>query len=177
MTIQDVVSDSLKKGTGRALLIIKDNQSTDFSEIIFNACVEALGYDPQCEGSRAEYLYEIIKASNTSFLLEQKIIEKILSERIESWDLTQLFGIVKIFASKGNKTARAKLYEKFSLHRCEVYQAADIAESLIDLDGLNALKFIVEIRGKELLKSVSNWEDDHLLNYTKDTIPGSKSYS
>ena len=38
MTIQDVVSNSLKKGIGRALLVIRDNPDTDFSEIIFNAC-------------------------------------------------------------------------------------------------------------------------------------------
>lgn len=170
MTIQDVVSNSLKKGTGRALLIIKDNQSTDFSEIIFNACIEDLGYDPQCEGDRAEYLYEIIQASKQSSLLERKLTEKISSEEIEGWDLTQLFAIVKIFAANGNRTARTKLYEKFRLYRCEAYQAAGISETLIDLNGLEALKFIAEIRGKELLESISDWDDNYSLNYTKEII-------
>ncbi len=93
MTVKDVVADSLKKGTGKAFLLIRDNPDIDFSEIVFNACINALGYDPQCEGNRAEYLYEIIQASKQNLLLEQKLTESILSEKIDGWDLTQLFGL------------------------------------------------------------------------------------
>jgi hypothetical protein len=173
MTIQDDVTDSLKRGTGRALLIIRDNQDTDFSEIIFNACVNALGYDLQCEGNRAKYLYEIVQSSRQNLLLEQKLTEAILSEKIEGWDLTQLFGLVKIFAEKGNKTARENLYKRFSLSEYEDCQGSGISDELIDLDGLEALKFIAEVRGKELLKSETDWEDSYLLTYTRELIPES----
>lgn len=171
MKIHDVVADSLKKGTGRALIIIRDNQDTDFSEIIFNACINALGYDPQCEGTRSEYLYEIIAASQQSVLLERKLTDAILSEEIEGWDLTQLFAIVKIFAEKGNKTARENLYKKFSLASGNDIEIS--AQELIDLDGLDALKFVAEVRGKKLLKDNSDWEDGYLLKYTKDIVPES----
>jgi hypothetical protein len=68
MTVKDVVADSLKKGTGKAFLLIRDNPDIDFSEIVFNACINALGYDPQCEGNRAEYReHPMLEMSNNTY--------------------------------------------------------------------------------------------------------------
>jgi hypothetical protein len=123
-----------------------------------------------------EYLYEIIQASKQNLLLEQKLTESILSEKIDGWDLTQLFGLVKIFAEKGNKNAHENLYKAFSLSEYQDYQGIGLSEELIDLDGLDGLKFVAEVRGKKLLKSASDWEDDYLLTYTKDALPDSSPF-
>ncbi|WP_425216219.1 hypothetical protein [Tumidithrix helvetica] len=168
------VKESLRKGTGRALLLVRENQDIDFSDLIFDACINCQAYDPQCQENRAKYLYRIIASTKQSQILENKLVGELLNESIEDWDLCQLFSLCKIFALKGNVDARQNLYRRFDPTNCsrEIH-----ATDLIDLDGLEALAFIAEARGKCLQSDSSAWEDDHLITYTNESLSGTQALS
>ncbi len=55
--IRNQFQKEIKKGTGRAILLMRENPEVDFSAEILRACYKNLDYDPQCSDSRGSYLY------------------------------------------------------------------------------------------------------------------------
>ena len=47
--------NSLKRGTGEAYLLLKDNPNIDFSNHIIQGALKIYAYDGQSEGNRAQY--------------------------------------------------------------------------------------------------------------------------
>ncbi|MDR3115225.1 MAG: hypothetical protein LBU25_06865, partial [Treponema sp.] len=53
----------LRKGTGIPLILLQKNiidQNEQIDGIIIENILTNKSYDPQCEGSRADYLYELL---------------------------------------------------------------------------------------------------------------------
>jgi len=48
--------NSIKRGTGEAYLLLKNNPEIDFSDEIIYAVLNICAYDGQCEGDRAQYI-------------------------------------------------------------------------------------------------------------------------
>jgi hypothetical protein len=48
----DRFASALRRGTGEALLILRQHPRLDCRELLLYAAVNNLAYDPQCEGSR-----------------------------------------------------------------------------------------------------------------------------
>ena len=60
MTIMEKFRSFLRRGTGEAVLIMQQYPRIDFSKEVFRASTHLYGYDPQCEGSRGDYLSRLI---------------------------------------------------------------------------------------------------------------------
>lgn len=56
--------NSLKRGTGEAYLIAKNNPTIDFSNYIIKGALQNYAYDGQSEGSRGEYIFDLISLSD-----------------------------------------------------------------------------------------------------------------
>ena len=69
-------SNSLKRGTGEAYLILQDNPNIDFSDSIIKGAITNYAYDQQSEGSRAVYIYQFIKKVKQ----KDKIIKAVLTK-------------------------------------------------------------------------------------------------
>lgn len=54
--------DSLKRGTGEAYLILKENPTVDFSTYVIKGALRNFAYDGQSESSRAQYIFDLYRA-------------------------------------------------------------------------------------------------------------------
>ncbi|MEM7591251.1 MAG: hypothetical protein AAF383_06995 [Cyanobacteria bacterium P01_A01_bin.83] len=68
-------SDILQKGLGRTFDYVKNQNRLKIREDLLNACLHNLAYDPQCESSRAEWLFELICLTGDSDYYREKIFQ------------------------------------------------------------------------------------------------------
>src|SRR5690349_4404546 len=97
LTIKQQFFNSIKRGTGEAHLIMKQNPEIDFSNYIIKAALVNYAYDPQSEGSRAVYISELIGLSKQKEKIRKRILEGLARERRDTWALGQLFDLATIF--------------------------------------------------------------------------------
>ncbi len=95
--------DSLKRGTGEAYFILKDNPTVDFSDIIIKGAVTNYAYDLQCEGSRAKYIFGLIKLSKQKDKIINTILAKLADKKSDWYGLDQMCDLAVMFAKKGNE--------------------------------------------------------------------------
>jgi hypothetical protein len=112
MTIKQQFKNSLRRGTGEAFLLIKENPHMDFSKEITNASLFNLAYDTQCE-SRENYLAELIELSGQREKILPIIYQATKTEKDDNWSIGQLFGVAAIFAKRGDSDARKCMYKCF----------------------------------------------------------------
>jgi hypothetical protein len=162
-------------GTGEAHYIIKENPQVDFSNDIIKAALTNYVYDAQCEGSRGKYIFELIELSNKEEKIRQAILAGLATERTDTWALVQLFDLAAQFAKQGDKEARKAIYKRFYK---KVIPGSEWAgqEAIIELDGLEGLKHIAEVKGKVLQQDPEEWEDSHLVDYFQEENPTIKVY-
>ena len=150
---------ALALGLGRAILHLADHDASPYREIILDACLHNRAYDPQVEGSRAEYMLEIIRRSGDAAFYTDAVIRS-LSDEEHDWDTPQRFELARLLAQAGNSFAREAMYSAF---RAKELSASDIAAQFIELDGIQGLLFVAGQIGEQLARNPSQWEDDSLL--------------
>ena len=166
MTIMENFRSSVRRGTGEAVLIMQQYPRIDFSKEIFRASTHVYGYDPQCEGSRGYYLSRLIDLSPQKDSLLNKILVALSRKKEDDYELWQMFNIARIYAEQGYVKARQAMYRVFRRN-------LGSETELIDLDGLQALPVIAHVKGKYLNPKKDEWEDDWLIRYVKEKMPGS----
>jgi hypothetical protein len=50
----------LHLGSERAIIYAKEHDVRNFRDVILDACLHCYAYDPQCEGTRADYMLELV---------------------------------------------------------------------------------------------------------------------
>ncbi|MBN2435771.1 MAG: hypothetical protein JXK07_10950 [Spirochaetes bacterium] len=176
MNIRQRFRQSLRCGTGEAYYILKKNRGIDFSKDIEKAALTNYAYDPQCEGSRAFYISQLIELSGRKEHLVEAVIKALVKEREDTWNLQQLFGLAKIFAEQGNTKAKQAIYKRFK-KRAIKYSGCLGEQEILELDGIEGLKHIAEVRGKILTKKPEEWEDSFLVDDFQKKNPKIKVYA
>ena len=159
---------SIKRGTGEAILILRKNPNLDVTDLIINASINNLAYDPQCEGDRGFYLYELIKLSANREKIEIELLKK-LSESVEDlYGDSQLFEIAKFMALDGNRKAKSIIYKRYLSFEDESIDS----RAIIAIDDFYGLKFIAVTEGKRLLNNHNYSIFSHyILEYAKEFHP------
>jgi hypothetical protein len=147
----------LEIGLGRAVIYARDHDVTPYRDAILNACLHNLAYDRQCEGNRAEFMYDIIQFSSEKEFYRKKILTA-LAGAWEDWD-PQVFDLARLFAQDGDVEAHKIIYDTFTKN-CQQDHANGVA--LIKLDGLEGFLFVANQIGAQLLADDAS-EDDYLL--------------
>ncbi len=173
MTIKVQFRSAIRRGTGEAYLILKDNPQIDFSKEILNAAVRNLAYDAQCEGSRDRYILELIGLSPQKEKIIDKILQALLHQKECTWGLYQMFDIASILASRGNENARQIVYKRFELNLKDGYKYCG-EDAVIELDGMDGLKKVAELRGKMLAAYPEEWEDNSVISHFQELNPEMK---
>lgn len=168
--LKDQFAKEIKKGTGKAIILMKENPDVDFSEEIFQACIKNLDYDPQCSGSREEYLYEMICMLGKKAEFEDRLIERLLDPDLDDWGWVQITGIAKFMALDGNSKARDVIYRQFKELMQEGEASFSCAEVIIDIDKLSGLLFVVEMWGRHLKDTGKEEEYDFLIKHAEDVV-------
>ncbi|MDB5147217.1 MAG: hypothetical protein JWQ57_1237 [Mucilaginibacter sp.] len=161
--IKQKFKSAIRRGTGEAHLLLQSHPGIDFSGEIIKACIKNFSYDGQCEGSRGMYLFELINLSGKNDKIRKAILKGLLKPQKDTWTLTQLFDLAKMFAQQGDAEARQAIYDAFVHNPTWGSDWAGTSE-IIELDGIEGLKFIAEEFGKRLEKDPEDWQDDDLVN-------------
>jgi len=154
---------ALKKGLGRAKLHIIHHGLDNVSDIVLDACLHDLSYDPQCESSRAQWLFAMFGDAKEFPLFRDSILNALAIET-NTWDLQQLFELTKLIAGRGDNDAQLQLRR----HALEIAQKPSDsdwlgAEELIELDGVDGFIELAKIYGQRLLDDPEDFVSDNLI--------------
>jgi hypothetical protein len=142
----------LARGLGSIILYLKQSPKLTVKHIdaIYSACVENTAYDPQCDTSREDYLWEVVQLSQESESLQKQIL-RALESSIDGWDLLQVYRLAKIFTLNGNSTALTAMKRGFRYH--EEWNSFIGGEEIIAAEGEQGFLFVASRIGEHILSS------------------------
>ena len=155
----------LRLGLGRAILLLRTHDAAPSRAAILDACVHHTAYDPQVEGRRTAYLWDVLAASGDPSVFLDDLLAALL-EVTTYWDADQLFDLARHFAQAGHDRAREAMYAKFRQNDAEEPFVG--AEALIRLDGLDGLLAVAEQVGQTLQADPRAWVDPWLFVVAND---------
>jgi hypothetical protein len=94
---------TLNRGLGAPLFYLIDtsnNPKRKYINPIIQACIKRTAYDPQAEGDRTEYLYEVCKQSGYENEIQRHILEHLVKSQNE-YDIEQMLRLAKRFVDAG----------------------------------------------------------------------------
>lgn len=150
--------DSLKRGTGEAYLLMKENPKVDFSEIITKGAIKNFAYDQQCEGSRADYIYRLIKISKQKDKIVRAVLTKLQTKKKDDYGLYQMCDLAVLFHKAGYQEAKKALYKRFDKNHLNGYEFCG-QEQLMKIDGVDGVLKVAEVVGKMLFEDPDDYEE------------------
>lgn len=119
----------LASGRGRAWLAIARTRGRGFGREIDRACLHDLAYDPQCEGSRAEWLFELAGLAGRRDSVRRQLLRSLHRREPQphSWTLLQRVELAARFAEHGDDEARDAVLEFFEKNAIEFRGHAEYA--------------------------------------------------
>jgi hypothetical protein len=154
--------NSLKRGTGEAYLLLRDNPKIDFSSHIIKGVLNIYAYDGQSEGDRAKYIFDIISISNHQDKIRKAVLQGLATEQDETWNLTHLFALAKLYAQQDDTEVKQAIYNRFLNNPIEGSDWVGAYE-ILELDGLNGLFYVGEKFGKYIEQNPDDWQDDWII--------------
>ena len=163
MNLKQKFKSAIRRGTGEAHILLKENSTIDFSREIIKAAVFNFAYDQQSEGGREIYVAELIKLSAQKDKILPIIYEALETESNDDWSVEQLFDIAAIFAKQGDERAKQAVYENYYKY---AINSSDWCgqDAIIEIDGLEGLKYVAETTGKMLVKYDDKREDSFFVD-------------
>lgn len=161
---------AIKRGTGQAQLILQAHPKLNVSKAIIKAALHNHSYDNQSEGSRADYIFELIQLSKHQAKIRRAILKALAREKKDYWALDQLFELAALYAQQGDEAAKKAIYKRF--HKKTIWGAEHIGEdAIIEMDGLEGVKYVAGIKGKALQNNPEAWEDSFMLDSFQQKHP------
>lgn len=165
--------DSLKRGTGEAYLIAKENPEIDFSAYVIKGALRNYAYDGQAESSRAQYIFDLYSLSDKKDKIRKAILKGLANEQDDTWSLTHLFDLAKLFALQGDQEMRNAIYDRFCNNPIEGSEWVGYSE-ILELDGLQGLICIAEKFGKFIEQNPEDLQDGWIIKYFQEENPDLK---
>lgn len=141
--------NAIRKGQGRAILHLKQNDPQPYWEEILQACLTNTTYDTLCEGTREDYLLEAIKLSGNPEPIKQQIASTLITTTNDR-DCLQLFELARHFAAQGDSESRAAIYQRFASN-CARDNDPRGVHAILELDGIDGLIHVMEEFGKRVM--------------------------
>ncbi len=161
-----------KIGNGCAYSIFSANRNIDFTEQIINFSVHNYGYDPQCEGDRADYALQFIRELEES--QKQKVFSAIKKQLVQveitdDWNIDQLFKLAALLSKECDTEFGKLLLNRFdTCSRDELWEFPKY--SILMLDGFDGMVRLARRIGEILLTDDDWWED----GWDMYCVPGMK---
>ncbi len=159
---------AITNGLGRPILWLRDNPWQPHADAIENVCRHNTAYDPQCEGSRAAYVHEIVALTDAPQHFADLTAAALMGQQETYWDTDHLFRLARLFAEGGHAASRTAIYQKFTRH--DAQEPFIGAGEVLALDGMNGLIFVLEQIGDYLEHHPDYWEDDALLQEAEQML-------
>ena len=137
---RDQFSRALRHGRGSAMQYVQQHGLSEVAEDVLAACLQNQAYDPQCEDSRAPWLFRMFRETPEYPRFAAAICAALATEQESCHDLSQLIQLVSVMAQAGDQVAADALRARFSP---QVIQPDDEAwsdaDALVALDGVPAV--------------------------------------
>ncbi len=140
---------ALHYGNGRAYLILKQHPELPVDELLIEAALHNYDYDPQCSGTRARYMDELLSLRPNCRELMRIIAERFeADDDINDWDASQCY---ELLCTSPNAPAEAPAIVRRRFQRKHAEESdfgfGDIAQS----QGMPGIVFLAEVVGQQLL--------------------------
>lgn len=159
----ELIANELARGSGLPYFMIKNkvlNPTFKLDQILLNNIYDNLAYDPQCEGSRHDYLYELICEYTNKKLIFDSVIDHFQSMTETNYGEYQVFGFVARMV-KDNMCLPSILYDKFENYWEVIDSAFSIGiKEIIEIEKDNGIKRIAKLFGKRIFHGLSIDESD-----------------
>lgn len=141
---------ALRHGHGRAFLYVQQVGLKNVADVVLDSCLKSRAYDPQCESSRAPWLYRMFKDSSEYSRFSTDICSA-LAMATDTWDLEQLCDLAALMAKGGDEIAGAALRARVLGQESGGWETFGY-EALVTLDQLNAVVEFARRFGELLMK-------------------------
>jgi hypothetical protein len=160
-------------GLGRAVLYLQNHDSAPYRDVILDTCLHNKALDKQVEGSRAQYMIDVIQKTTEHQFYIDRVFETLLklrelSDDFIDYDVGQVFDFARLLASQGNTHAREVVYEAFNKNvNLDDFTSA---ATIIELDGLKGFQFVAKRLGEIAQTNLDFVGDDYLLFELEEQI-------
>lgn len=151
-------------------MIAKENPTIDFSNYVVKGALKNYAFDGQSESSRAQYIFDLYSLSDKKDRIRKAILKGLANEQEDTWSLTHLFDLAKLFAQQGDQEMKNAIYDRFCNKPIEGSDWVGYSE-ILELDGLQGLIYIAEKFGKFIEQNPDDWQDDWILRYFQEENP------
>lgn len=138
----------------------------DFESALIEACLHDQAYDPQCEDDRADWVMEIVDASDAVDRITPIVLPQLDAPTDSYWDARHRCRIALALALRGNQDARQRLYS--CLRRWPGCADMIGCNEIIALDGAEGLVHVAEFQGSILQEDPTFWADEYPLHAYDD---------
>ncbi len=149
---------ALRRGQGRALLHVRKFGLAGVADLVLEACLHHQTYDPQCEDSRAPWLFEMFRDA-PEYPEFSKAIQTALGDVADNWDLRELSELAALMARHGDLDAVRVLRERVLRHAESDSPNCAGFEDLVMVDGVDAVIELARRLGKRLLENPENFAE------------------
>ena len=158
-------------GLGRGIVYARDNDTGPFRSAILDACLHCGAVDPQCEGTRALYMYELVNATPDREFY-RGAIQKALPGHGDDWDAVQCFRLASYMAMDGDDRARQAMYEAF---RPGPRMAELMGVDFVQMDGMEGFLFAAKSVGAMLAAGLTGVDEGYLYSHATETCGEDKT--
>jgi hypothetical protein len=144
--------NSLKRGTGEAYWLLKQNPEIDFSDLIVRGATTNFAYDPQSEGSRAHYIHRLIQQAKQKDKIIRTILKKLANQPGDAYGLDQLCDLAVLFYKSGWLEAKTALFNRLEKSVLGGYEVCGQAQT-IELAGLEGILKVAETVGQVIIEN------------------------
>ncbi len=148
-----VFEQEIERGSGVPYILLKKGciqPSQQIEEILYANIIENKAYDPQFEGSRAEYMYSLLELYPHREKIDERVISYFKTMDDEHWDEKQIFGFVRRLTEAG-RFDKAKLYKKFEQYAEQNMNIRVIGvDDLLQLDKYEAVVYLARYFGTHI---------------------------
>lgn len=175
--------EALIKGHGRAVMHVKQYGLDGIDDIMLNACLHDVSYDPTCTKSRSRWLIDMFWNTPVRDELIRKIIHAFNQRQLinhsdhirEIADTRQLCEFVCDMALKGCDISAQALREKMYMQKSLAYLMhpyyAEFMQALIKVDGIKAYVWFAQQLGNALIQHENDDETREIIwLYAEDIV-------
>jgi hypothetical protein len=146
---QSSFQELIKAGLGRGILYARDRDVRAFRDVILDACLHCYSVDPQCEGTRAGYMLELVTLLPDRQFYCDEVLNS-LAQSGDNWDAVQRFHFATYMAFDGDERAKRVAYESFDPGP---RKGEAIAIDFLRMDSVNGLVFAAAKIGALLMSN------------------------
>jgi hypothetical protein len=137
-----------------------------FHDLILDACLHCYAYDAQIEGTRADYMLELIDGTPDKELYYDSVL-KTLAGGEDSWDAAQRFRFAACLGMDGDARAKRAMYEAFSPGP-KMGEAIGI--HFLQMDGVEGLLFAAEKLGSLLMTTTESVDLGWMMSVARENL-------